>query len=172
MRVNNLATIKEIDELGRLTATLLSNILKIESMPSWLGPAAQSKYGRGLMNCKAVLSAAALVAAAYAVTPGASWSETIAIPSHVDGGTGSDVPAMVNEAGFDRPPSSDHPDGGGDSLALGGSLASDPTAPRSGAESGDNTPAAVGSIADPEPSMLTRLLIIFSDLRAQVVGGP
>jgi hypothetical protein len=30
----------------------------------------------------------------------------------------------------------------------------------------------VGSIADPNPSTLTRLLIIFSDLRAQIFGGP
>jgi hypothetical protein len=124
------------------------------------------------MNWKAAFSAAALVAAAYAVTLGAGRSETVTIPSQVDGGKGSDVPAAVNEAGFDRPATSDHPEGGTDSLALGGSSASDPMAPRSGGESGDNAPAAVGSIDDSEPSILTRLLIIFSDLRAQVLGGP
>ncbi|HEY6732946.1 MAG TPA: hypothetical protein VI256_03995 [Roseiarcus sp.] len=123
------------------------------------------------MNCKAAFSAAALGAAAYAVTLGASWSETIAIPSQVDGGKGSDVPAKVNEAGFDRPATSDHPEGGADSLALGGSSASDPMALRSGGESGDNAPDAIGSLAAPEPSTLTRLLIVFSDLRAQVFGG-
>jgi hypothetical protein len=116
------------------------------------------------MNCKAAFPAAALVAAAYAVTLGASWSETIAIPSQADGGKGSDVPATVNEAGFDRA-TSDHPEGGADSLALGGSSASDPMA-------GDNAPAAVGSIADREPSTLTRLLIVFSDVRAQIFGSP
>jgi hypothetical protein len=125
------------------------------------------------MNWKAAFSAAALVAAAaYAVTPGAGWSETVTIPSRIDGGKGSDVPATVNEVSFDRPATSDHPDGGADSLALGGSSASDPMAPRSGAESGDNAPAAVGSIDDSEPSILNRLLIIFSDLRAQIFGGP
>ncbi|HEY1884585.1 MAG TPA: hypothetical protein VGG86_00855 [Roseiarcus sp.] len=124
------------------------------------------------MNCKAAFSAAALVAAAYAVTPGAGWSETVTIPSQVDGGKGSGVPATVNEAGFDRPATSDHPEVGPDSLALGGSSASDPMAPRSGGESGDSAPAAVGSIDDSEPSMLTRLLIVFSDLRAQIFGGP
>jgi hypothetical protein len=124
------------------------------------------------MKCKAAFSAAAMVAAAYAVTPGASWSETIAIPSQVDGGKGSDVPAKVNEAGFDRPATSDHPEVGADSLALGGSSASDPMALRSGGESGDNAPDAIGSLAAPEPSTLTRLLIVFSDLRAQVFGGP
>jgi hypothetical protein len=43
---------------------------------------------------------------------------------------------------------------------------------RSGGESGDDAPAAVGSIADSEPSISTRLLLIFSDLRAQILGGP
>ena len=141
-------------------------------MLSWLGPTAQSKYGQGLMNCKAVFSAAALVVSTFAVTLGAGWAETIAIPSHVDGGKGSDVPATVNDAGFDRPATSDHPEGGADSLALGGSSASDPMALRSGGEAGDNAPAAVGSVADPEPSTLTRLLIVFSDLRAKIFGGP
>ena len=124
------------------------------------------------MNCKAAIAAAALVAAAYLVPLGASWSETITIPSHVDGGKGSDVPATVNEAGFDRPATSDHPEGGADSLALGGSSASDPMALRSGGESGDNSPDAIGSVAAPEPSTLTRLLNVFSDLRAQIFGGP
>ena len=124
------------------------------------------------MNCKAAFSAAALVAAAYAVTPGASWSETIALPSHIDGGKGSDVPATVNGAGLDSPATDDHPESGADSLALGGSSASDPMAPRSGRESADNAPAAVGSIANAEPSTLSKLLILLSDLRAQVFGGP
>jgi hypothetical protein len=124
------------------------------------------------MNCKAAFSAAALVAAAYAVTPGAGWSETVTIPSQVDGAKGSDVPATVNEASFDRPATSDHPEGGADSLALGGASASDPMASRSGGESGDNAPTAIGSVAVPEPSILTRLLIIFSDLRSHAFGGP
>jgi hypothetical protein len=141
-------------------------------MLSWLCPAAQSKYGQGLMNCKAAFSAAALVAAAYAVNLGTSWSETVTIPSHVGGGAASDIPATVNEARLDRTATSDHPEGDADLLALGGSSASDPMALRSGGESGDNAPAAVGSIADSEPSILTKLLIVFSDLRAQVFGGP
>jgi hypothetical protein len=29
----------------------------------------------------------------------------------------------------------------------------------------------MGSVGDPEPSTLTKLLILFSDLRAQVFGG-
>jgi hypothetical protein len=124
------------------------------------------------MNCKAVFSAAALGAVAYAATPGASWSETIAIPSQVEGGKRSDVPATVNEVGFDRPAASDHPGGGADSLALGGSSASDPMALRSAGESGDNALDAIGSLAAPEPSTLTRLLIVFSDLRAHILGGP
>jgi hypothetical protein len=124
------------------------------------------------MNCKAAFSAAVLVAAAYAVTLGASWSETITIPSLADGAKGSDAPATVNEAGFDRPATNDRPEGDADSLALAGSPASDPMALRSGDESGDNAPAAVGSVAVSDPSTLTRLLIIFSDLREQIFGGP
>jgi hypothetical protein len=85
--------------------------------------------------------------------------------------TTSEVPATVNEAGLDRPATSDHSEGGADSLALGGSSASDPTAPRNSGESSDNAPAAVGSIVDSDPPILTRLLLIFSDLRAQVFGG-
>jgi hypothetical protein len=121
------------------------------------------------MNCKAAFSVVALVAAVYTVTLGASWSGTITIASDTDGGKGSDVPTTAN--GFDRPATGDHSEGDADSLALGGSSASGPTAVRSGGESGDNA-AAVGSIADPEPSALTSLLIIFSDLRDQIFGGP
>ena len=59
------------------------------------------------MNCKAAFSVAALAAAAYVVSLGPGWSETVALPSHVDGGTGSDVPATANETGFDRPAASE-----------------------------------------------------------------
>jgi hypothetical protein len=132
------------------------------------------------MNCKAAFSGAALAAAAYAITPGASRSETVTIPSAgsdlqadpAPTGKGSGVPATANEAGFDRPATSDHPEGGVDSLAIGPSSAPDAMAPSSGGESGDNAPDAVSSVADPEPSTLTRLLIVFSDLRAQIFGGP
>jgi hypothetical protein len=123
------------------------------------------------MNCKAAIAGAALAAAVYSVPLGASWSETITIPPHVDGGKGSDVPVSVNEAGFERPATSDHPEGDAESLALGGSSASDPMALRSAGESGDNARDLIGSVAAPEPSILTRLLIVFSDLRAQVFGG-
>ncbi len=79
---------------------------------------------------------------------------------------GSDVPATANEAGLVRPATSDHPEG--EDAGPGGSSASSEA---NGGELGDNAPPVAGSIADPEPSMLTRLLIMFSDLRAQVVGG-
>ena len=36
----------------------------------------------------------------------------------------------------------------------------------------DNAPNAVSSAAGPEPSALTRLLMVFADLRATVFGGP
>src|ERR1700690_486734 len=106
------------------------------------------------MTCKAAFSAAGVVAAAYAVTLGTVWSETVAISSQVDGGQGSDVPATVNEAGLDPPATSAHPQGASVPVCLGGSSASDPMALRSGGESDDNPPAAGGSIADSEPAIL------------------
>ncbi len=138
-------------------------------MLSWAWFGGAIRIWVGLMNCKAAIAALAVVA--YAAPVGTSWSETVIIAWHADGGTGSDVPATVNEAGLDRPATGDHPEGGADSLALGGRSAPDAIALRSG-ETGDNAPTAIGSVAAPEPSMLTRLLIMFSDLRAQVVGGP
>jgi hypothetical protein len=143
------------------------------------------------MNCKAAIAGAALAAGAYAGPAGPGWSETIKIASHVDGGcclnsSGSDpehdpgptgkalsgVSVTVDDAGVDRLATSDHSEGDADSLALGASSGSDAMASGRGGEAGDNAPAAVGSIADPEPSTLTRLLIVLSDLRAQIFGGP
>jgi hypothetical protein len=111
------------------------------------------------MNCKA--AGAALAAGLFVAIPGASRSETIKIPSHADGGCclispGSDlqadpaptgksesgVSATVDEAGVDRPAAS------------------------------DNAPVAVGSVANPESSTLTRLLLAVSDLRDWLFGGP
>ena len=118
------------------------------------------------MNRKAAIAGAALAAVAYAIPHGASRSEIITLPSHVDGGTGSDV------GGFDPPATGGHPGGGADSLALDGSSTVDPMAPRSGGESGDDATVAVGSIVDPGPSALTWLVTVFSDLRARIFGGP
>jgi hypothetical protein len=123
------------------------------------------------MNCKAAVAAALLAAIAIPVPLGASSAETIAISSHVDGGMGSELPTAVHEVGIDRPATADHREGEADSLALGGFTASDPMALRSGDAASDNAPAAVGSVA-PEPSTLTRLLFILSDMRAQIFGGP
>jgi hypothetical protein len=43
---------------------------------------------------------------------------------------------------------------------------------KDGGELDDNSPDAVSSVAAPEPSVLTRLLLVFADLRATVFGGP
>jgi hypothetical protein len=129
------------------------------------------------MNCNAAIAGAALAAGVYAGSPGASWSETISIPLHVDGGCcsvsagsssqadpapspkGPDVPVTANEATSDHPELSIVAPSGPGAMAL-----------ASSAEPGDNAPAAVGSVADPEPSTLTRWLIVFSDLRDRVFG--
>jgi hypothetical protein len=138
------------------------------------------------MNCKAAIAGAAL-AGMCAVAPGVGWSETIKIPSHVDGGcclisAGSELQADlaatgkgemgIPAAGFDRPGAGDHPEGDADSLPVAAAFGPDAVSPRSGGRSGDNAPATVGAVADPEPSTLTRLLIVFGDLREQLFGGP
>jgi hypothetical protein len=143
----------------------------------------------GLMNCKATLAGAALAAGASALAPRAGWPATITIPSHIDGGccsisAGSDlqddpagkgesgVPITVNEAGSDWLATRGRREGGADLLAIGASSGPDAAALGSVAETGDNGPDAVASVADPEPSTLTKLLIAFSDLRSRVFGGP
>jgi hypothetical protein len=124
------------------------------------------------MNCKATLAGAALAAGASVVIAGASWSATITIPSHIDGCCESGIPIFVAEAGFDPLATSDHPEDGADLLAIGGSSGPDAVALGSGGETGNNGLDAPASMADPEPSALTRLLIAFSDLRERVFGGP
>jgi hypothetical protein len=136
------------------------------------------------MNCKAAIAGAVLAAGACVVTPGAGWPETIKIPSQVDGGccstsAGSDPqhdPAATEKGsdipGVDRPAASDHPEGDTGLPAIGASSAPDSLAPGSGSETRDHAQAVLGPVADPEPSTLTRLLIVFSDLRERVFGGP
>jgi hypothetical protein len=130
------------------------------------------------MSWKATLAGAALTLGACVVSPGASWSDTIAILSaasdlqHDPAPTANDgfgVSLAVNEAGFDRPAAG--PEGSADLLAIGASSGLDVTAPGSG-QSVDNGRDAVASVADPEPSALTRLLLAFSDFRTRVFGGP
>jgi hypothetical protein len=136
------------------------------------------------MSCKA--AGAALAVGLFVAIPGASWSETVKIPSHADGGCclispGSDlqadpaptgkaesgVTAIVDESGVDRPATSDHTEGDAESLAIGDAPGADATAAKS-----DNAPVAMGSVANPESSTLTRLLLTVSDLRDWLFGGP
>jgi hypothetical protein len=147
------------------------------------------EHWAGLMSCKAALASATLALGVCAIAPEAGWSETISILSHGGGDCCSisapldpqQDPAPTDKAetvvsraaddAADRPGPSNHAGGDGDSLAA--SSAADATALASGAESGGGAPAAIGStIADPDPSLLTRLFMVLDDLRAQIFGTP
>jgi len=82
------------------------------------------------------------------------------LPSLDDGQSEPGNPAAVNEVlndGSERAGDSLGPD----AVALEGSGGLD-----------DNTPDGVSSMANPEPSVLTRVLLMFADLRATVTRGP
>jgi hypothetical protein len=140
------------------------------------------------MSCKAAFAGAALVASVCALAPEAGRSETISILSRADGSCCSisapsgpqPDPAPTDKAetvvspaangAADRPAMSDQAGGDGDSLAA--SSGANATALGSGGESGGAAPAAVGSIADPDSPLLTRLFMAIDDLRAQIFGAP
>ena len=69
-------------------------------------------------------------------------------------------PVTVNEVGNDG------------SERAGDSLGPDAVAIKESGGVGDDTPDGVSSVAAPEPSVLTTVLMIFADLRATVFGGP
>jgi hypothetical protein len=137
------------------------------------------------MSCKAALASATLALGVCAITAKAGWSETISIPS-LDGGDccsisapldpqqgpgptdrlGTAVSLAANDAA-DRPAPSDHAGGDGDSVAA----SSGPDATALG-NSGAALAAVGSTIADPDPSILTRLFMAINDLRAQIFGTP
>jgi hypothetical protein len=86
-------------------------------------------------------------------------SDAEAIPSLEGRSSEFDDPETLNEAanGSER---------------AGDSLGPEAMALKDGGELGDNSPDAVSSVAGPQPSILTRVLLAFADLRATVFGGP
>ncbi len=54
----------------------------------------------------------------------------------------------------------------------GDSLGPEAMALKDGGELGDNSPDTVSSVADLQPSILTRLLVAFADLRATIFRSP
>jgi hypothetical protein len=60
----------------------------------------------------------------------------------------------------------------GGSERAGDSLGPDAVAIKESGGAGDDPPDGVSSVAGPEPSVLTRVLMIFADLRATVFGSP
>ncbi len=78
----------------------------------------------------------------------------------LDGGRGeADDPITANEVGRDR------------SEKAGDSLGPDAVALKVSAGLDDISPDAVSSVTAPEPSVLTRVLMTFADLRAAVLGS-
>jgi hypothetical protein len=76
-----------------------------------------------------------------------------------DGRRESGEPATVSEVGDNR------------FERAGDSLGPDAVALKVSRASGDDSPDGLSSAPAPEPSVLTQLLMIFSDLRATVLGG-
>ena len=124
------------------------------------------------MRHRAALAGAALALGAFALTAGPGSAATVGLLPLVDVGccsisdgskfqndpTGG--PVTVNEVGNDG------------SERAGDSLGPDAVAIKESGGAGDDTPDGVSSVAAPEPSVLTRVLMIFADLRATVFGSP
>jgi hypothetical protein len=123
------------------------------------------------MRHRAALGGAALALGALALITGPGSATTVEILSPagmgccaiLDGSKIQNDPAgdpITNEAG------NDGSEGAGDSLGP------DAVALKESSGFDDTSPDAVNSVAAPEPSVLTRLLMIFADLRGTVFGGP
>jgi hypothetical protein len=124
------------------------------------------------MRHRAALAGAALALGAFGLTAGPGSAATVGILPLVDVGccsisdgsksqndpTGG--PVTVNEVGNDGPERADD------------SLGPDAVAIKESGGVGDDTADGLSSVAAPEPSVLTRVLMIFADLRATVLGGP
>ena len=121
------------------------------------------------MSRRAALAGAALVLGAF-VEP--SSAGTVEIPSPLDPGCCSisdDSMLQSDPAGARVTVDkvwNDRADNTGDPLEL------DAFALNETGGSGGNSLGAMSSVAAPEPSVLTRLLIIFADLRATVFRNP
>jgi hypothetical protein len=82
-----------------------------------------------------------------------------------------DDPVTLDESAVGRAALTITGESAGTSVAVASSSLRDPVAPQSGIEPADNSPETVSSVAAPEPSALTQLLISVGDLRARLIGG-
>lgn len=149
------------------------------------------------MRHKAALAGAALAAAASALVAEPSSAATIEILSLVDAGccsvsdgsklqtdpAGTEAGAAQQRLNEDQAPSLAGGLGeAGDPITVnevgrdgsekaGDSLGPDAVALKVSAGLDDISPDAVSSVTAPEPSVLTRVLMTFADLRAAVLGG-
>jgi hypothetical protein len=156
------------------------------------------QLGKGNMSRRAALAGAALAAGASALITVPASADTIEILSFLDAGccsvsdgsklqngtvegdpagapqrpTGEQVPALDDRRGEAGEPATvsevvdDRFERAGDSLGP------DAVALKVSNEAANDSPDGVSSVAAPEPSVLTRLLLIFADLRATVLRGP
>jgi len=130
------------------------------------------------MRHRAALVGAALALGAFALIAGPSSAATVGILSLVDAGCCSipdgsklqDNPtATAGEAGDPVTVNDPWNDG---SERPGDSLGPDAAADTARAGLDANSPDVVSSVAAPESSLLTRVLMMFADLRSTVLGGP
>jgi hypothetical protein len=118
------------------------------------------------MKHRAALAAAALAAGLLVLIAGPSSGATVAVLSMVDAGccSISDFSKLQNDPAGDLPTVSDI--GGEGAEKAVDSPGPDVVGLKAGRESYDISPDAVNSVAAPETSVLTRVLIVFSDLRS------
>jgi hypothetical protein len=99
---------------------------------------------------------------------GTAGGEPVAVLQRSNGEPISTLEDRPSE--FDDPERVNEPASG--SERAGDLLGPEAMALKDSGELGDNSPDAESSVAGPEPSVLTRLLMIFADLRTSVYGGP
>lgn len=151
------------------------------------------------MRHRAALTGAAL-AGVCALIAGPSPADTVGIPSLIDAGccstsngsklqndpagteieaiaipqtsNGEPIPSLDDRRSESGDPATVNDVANGGSEAAGDLPGPDAVAVNESVGFDENSPDAVSSVAAPELSALTRLLMVFADLRATLFGGP
>jgi hypothetical protein len=126
------------------------------------------------MRHRAALAGAALAAGGLALMTGPSSADTVRILSLVDPDccSISDLPSLDGLQTEPADPATISGIADDESERAGDSLGPAAMAIKERGGVGDDTPEGVDSVAAPEPSVLTRVLMIFADLPATVIRGP
>ena len=124
------------------------------------------------MRHRAALAGAALAAGALALIAGPGSAATVEILSFADAGccSISDGSNLEIDPASDPAPVKEVANGEFERAA--DSLGPEAIAIKESGRAGDDIPDGVSSVAAEEPSVLTRVLMIFADLRATVFGNP